>query len=142
MVSIINALTPIDGVLTGGQPTQEQLQDAKELGFKTIINLRGVGEAGTDVEPGIVANLGMAYHHLPINGAAGITFENAEAFGRLMDASDGPIMVHCASGNRVGALFAIKSYRVDGASAEDALALGYRAGLTGLQGYVRQLLDV
>ena len=82
----------------------------------------------------------MAYHHLPINGAAGITFENAEAFGRLMDASDGPIMVHCASGNRVGALFAIKSYRVDGASAEDALALGYRAGLTGLQGYVRQLL--
>ena len=142
MVTIMNGLTPFDGVLVGGQPTRDQFEEAQAAGFRTIINLRGIGEVGTDVEPGLVAGLGMTYHHLPINGAAGITFDNAEALDKLMGTSEGPIMVHCASGNRVGALFALKAYRMDGKSAQDALNQGLRAGLTSLEGYVRTVLEL
>jgi protein tyrosine phosphatase (PTP) superfamily phosphohydrolase (DUF442 family) len=47
-----------------------------------------------------------------------------------------PMIIHCASGNRVGALLALKAYYVDHASKEQALELGERAGLKGLKSAV------
>ena len=34
MLTIMNGLTPFDGVLVGGQPTREQLQQAQAAGFE------------------------------------------------------------------------------------------------------------
>jgi hypothetical protein len=51
-------------------------------------------------------------------------------------------MVHCASGNRVGALLALRANRLEGASPEDALELGLDAGLTRLEPAVREALGL
>ncbi|MGB6000607.1 MAG: hypothetical protein WBI00_09000, partial [Thermoanaerobaculia bacterium] len=45
-----NPRMPREGVLSGGQPTPEQLAAAKEAGFETVINIRVPGEPGTDSE--------------------------------------------------------------------------------------------
>ncbi len=141
-IEIRNAKAPSPGVLTGGQPTAEQLEQAARAGYRTIVNLRGTGEdAGYD-EPAKVAELGLAYVAIPMAGADGLTEANARQLAGIVDDADQrPVMVHCASGNRVGALLALKAFHVDGKSAEDALEIGLAAGLTRLEPAVRERLE-
>ena len=134
-----NPQRPESGILSGGQPSAEQLAAARDLGFRTVINLRAEGEPGTRAPE--VEALGMSYVELPIRGAAGLTEENARAFADVLATAERPAIVHCGSGNRVGGLFALKAYYVDGLGAEEALRLGQESGLTRLAGAVRSHLE-
>lgn len=87
-----------------------------------------------------VAALGMQYVSLPIAGGDDVTFENAAALDKILADTDGPVLLHCASGNRVGALFAL-SAKLAGATNEEALAAGKVAGLTRLEGVVKERLQ-
>lgn len=40
MIEIVNARQPLPGILSGGQPTDQQLREAAEKGFRTVVNLR------------------------------------------------------------------------------------------------------
>ena len=139
-VDIPNAATPFDGVLTGGAPTDAQLQELKEKGYRTIVDLRTEAE-GTRAEGQKVARLGMGYVPIPMRGAADLTLGNARMLSVVLaDPTSRPALVHCRSGNRVGALIAYMAFHIDGKSAAEALALGRRAGLTSLEGAVREVL--
>lgn len=134
LIEIKNAKRPFPGILTGGQPTQAQLKMAKEKGFKTIVNLRMIGENRDWDEAKLVESLGMKYVSVPIAGAMGLTSANSQAvIAALQDAGEYPVMVHCASGNRVGAIFALDANTSGKLSKDDALAVGRKAGLTGLE---------
>lgn len=135
-----NARQPLDGVVSGGQPTAEQLAQAAAAGFKTVINLRMPGERGTDDEAAQVAGFGMEYVALPIPGADGITEKNARELVRLLEVSERPVLLHCGSGNRIGALLALSSYYVDGRSPEEAIQYGLDSGMTRLEPVVREHL--
>ena len=50
-------------------------------------------------------------------------------------------MIFCATGNRVGAALALHGFKYGDLNAEAALDLGQRAGLTRLEGFVRQWLS-
>lgn len=143
LLAIPNARVPIEGMLTGGQPTREQLQSAAAAGYRTVINLRPASEEGIlPQEASIVADLGMRYVHLPIAGPADLTKENVTRLdAALGEAGAGPVLFHCASGNRVGALLALRAAWIGGASPEDALRLGKNAGLTRLEAATRERLD-
>lgn len=136
-----NGRMPLEGVLTGGQPTDEQLAALADAGYKTIINLRRPDERGTRGEAETVAGLGMAYVSLPVDGADGLTEENAAALAAALAEAERPLLLHCGSGNRVGALLAMKAFWLDGASAEEALELGRDGGMTRLEGAVRERLE-
>lgn len=133
--------TPVDGVLTGGQPNQAQLEALAELGYTTVVNMRGPNEQGS-TDPAAVEALGMTYVSIPITGATDVNEANARRLSEILEDSDGPVVVHCASSNRVGALFALKAFYVDEASPEDALAMGKETGLTRLEPVVRQQLSL
>lgn len=139
-IDIPNARTPADGVLTGGQPSGAQFHAARDAGFATIINLRNTGEAGVAEQAKALPEMGFTYHHLPIAGGAGLTLENTKAFAALLDGAEAPVMVHCGSGNRVGALAAMRAFHLDGKSADEALQIGRAWGLTGLEPAVVGLL--
>jgi|GEM_PF-243418 len=128
------------GVLAGGQPTPAQLQQARDAGYRTIVNTRGPGEPMTDVEPALVAELGMTYVSIPMPRGAGLTRANAEALDRVLATAEGPIMVHCASGNRVGGLFALRAFWIEGKTRQQALAEGARAGMTRIASAVRDAM--
>ena len=129
-----------DTLVTGGQPTPEQLDRLREEGFKTIINLR------TDAEPGAKEGLeaekahGFQVVHIPVAGKKGVTEENARRVAEALANAQGKVVIHCASGNRAGAMIALKAYYVDGKSVDEALALGRAAGLTHLEEAVRAYL--
>ena len=122
-----------------GQPDQEILERAKAAGFVAVFDLRTAGEDRGMDEPAAVEALGMSYVAIPVAGADGTTFDNAKQLDEALSKFDGPVFLHCASGNRVGALMALRA-SMHGASDEEALAIGKDAGLTRLEGKVTELL--
>jgi uncharacterized protein (TIGR01244 family) len=141
-IPIRNARTPLEGVLTGGQVTEADLTAAAQAGYRTVVNLRTLGEEGAWDETEFVEGLGMRFLHIPVAGAAGLTEDNVQALAEVIeDEANHPLLIHCGSGNRVGALFALKAFQLDGKSAEEALAIGLEAGLTRLEPAVRERLE-
>jgi uncharacterized protein (TIGR01244 family) len=141
-LDIPNACTPADGLCTGGHPEPEQLREAQRRGVRTVINLRPASEPSGYDEAALVTSLGMNYVNIPIAGPADLTRENAVRLAEaLKTAGDGPTLVHCASGNRVGALFALKARYLDGLGIDESLMVGRGAGLTAMEPVVRQILS-
>lgn len=133
---------PRAGLYTAGQPTAEQLAQAKAAGVTTVIDLRGAGEDRGFDEPATARALGLRYLSLPVAGGKGVTVETARQLHALLGQTEGPVLLHCASGNRAGALLALAAAHVDGADNASALALGRAAGLTSLAPRVEEQLPV
>ena len=57
----------------------------------------------------------------------------------MLESYDGPVLIHCASSNRVGALLALRE-SLRGASDEEALEFGKQAGMTRLEPLVKERL--
>ena len=136
----LRQVKPVDGVTTAGQPDAEALKVFAEAGYVAVIDIRTAGEDRGIDEAAVVQGLGMDYLQLPVGGRDGITFENAEKLEQLIGLYDEPVLVHCGSANRVGALFALNVYRETG-DVNKALEAGRAAGLTGLEGVVREVLE-
>lgn len=135
-----NAAMPAANVATGGQPSPEQVEALIDAGFEHFISLRPAGEEGAGWEEGALQDASFA--RIPIAGAGDLTRENVERFAALMEEYGAAnSVVYCASGNRVGALMALKAAWIDGVDPADALALGTAAGMTRLQPAVEALLS-
>ncbi|MDP6944642.1 MAG: DUF3365 domain-containing protein [Myxococcota bacterium] len=127
-------------LVVGGQPTPEALAEMAKAGLKTVVNLKTPGEMTFD-EAAEAERLGLTYVAIPMAGKAGLNAANVERLHGLLEAGD-TTLVHCQGGNRVGALFALHAQRYEGASVEDAMAVGLAHGMTGLEGPVLELLTV
>jgi protein tyrosine phosphatase (PTP) superfamily phosphohydrolase (DUF442 family) len=85
----------------------------------------------------------MAYERVPVQGDADLDLASARALDALLDdRARYPVAIVCASGNRVGALLAVRAFWLEGSNPETALALGRAAGLTRLEPTVRLLLGL
>lgn len=132
---------PFPGVLTGGAPSRAQLESAKSQGFRCIVDLRTPAEVGP--EPELAKALRLDYVLIPIGSASDLTILNARKLAEaVQDAAEGPVIVFCRTGNRVGALFAVKAGALDGVDPDTAIELGKRAGLTdpGMATAIRAML--
>lgn len=118
------------GILSTGQPSRADLEAARRAGTRTIVNLRPDREFSEYDEAAAAAELGLRYVHIPVAGPQDLTRENAQALDRALDGEQAaPALVHCGSGNRVGALFALRARHVAGESVDRALQAGVDAGL-------------
>ena len=129
---------PVDGMTSAGQPDEAALGIFAKQGYTTVIDLRTEGEDRGIDEAEVVDGLGMEYISLPI-GRDDINFGSARSLDILISEADGPVLVHCGSANRVGALLAL-SKSLDGADNETALEYGRKGGMTSLESKVKQAL--
>jgi uncharacterized protein (TIGR01244 family) len=129
----------IEGITAAGQPSAAALQAAAKSGYKSVIDLRALSEDRGFDEEATVEGLGMSYASLPVEGAAGVSYANAGQLDKLLAELPKPILLHCSSGNRVGALLALRA-KAGGMDDGAALELGVANGLTGLQSTVQQKL--
>lgn len=130
---------PRADLLTGGQPEAGAWSTLGATGVRTVINLRPDRELGERDEAAEVAAAGLAYRQIPVAGAGDINPANARALWRLIEQADGKVVVHCASGNRVGALLALGAAQ-HGMDTEAAVAFGKAAGLGNAEARVREVL--
>ncbi len=131
---------PSDKVLTGGKTSAEALKSAQAQGVAKIVNLCPHSEDLGFDEPALAATLGLAYENIPVASGADLSRANAERLAQALESAAGPVLVHCMSSNRVGALFALKAHWLDGKPIDDALAEGRAHGLKAMEAGVRQLL--
>jgi protein tyrosine phosphatase (PTP) superfamily phosphohydrolase (DUF442 family) len=97
-----------DQLITGGQPSEEQLQAVAAQGFQTVINLAPISPRySLDDEPGLVQSLGMQYHHIPVDWD-NPTANDFSAFEGVMQAlPTGKTFIHCAANFRVTAFYSL-----------------------------------
>ncbi len=129
----------VKGVTTAGQPSAAALAGIAGQGYKTVIDLRPDSEDRGFDEKKTVETLGMSYVSLPVAGGADVTYANATALDKLLRDAPKPVLVHCASSNRVGALLALRA-KLGGADDKAALDTGVASGLTGLKPAVEKKL--
>ena len=131
-------------MLSGGQPTPEQIEAAARAGFRTVINIRTAGEPGFEWEQDAVERLGMTYVHIPVGGEDSFTRETIATIDDALRAAmaRGPVLFHCASGNRIGATLALRAAWVEGAPPQDAYSYGLASGMTRTADMTRRLLGL
>lgn len=132
-LTITNVCHPTPDIIACGMPNTTELNDAAKQGIKTIINLCPQEETPAD-EANTVTDLGMQYINIPIHGPQDLTRSNAEKISHIMqDCEYHPLLIHCKSANRVGALLALKQFWIDGKPIQEAIEFGRTAGLTKLE---------
>lgn len=128
-------------IATAGLLTGDGVAEAKALGFKTIVDLRGP-EEGTAAEEAAAKAAGIAYLSIPVTTKAPAPAQ-VPAFAEVVENPDNwPVLVHCVSANRAGAMWALyRAWR--GVPAEIAIEEGRAAGLGGSrEAAVRQQLGL
>jgi uncharacterized protein (TIGR01244 family) len=135
-----NAAQPDSGIVTSGAVTAGDVAAIRAAGIRAVVDLRTEDETPDFDEAAVVTSAGMEYVSLPIHGADGLSRDNVAAFDAALRDAPRPVLVHCASGNRVGAMAALRAAWFGGASADEALAIGRAWGLKGLEPTVRELL--
>jgi len=93
---------------TGGQPSESQLKEVASAGYRVVINL-GLLDPKYCLrdEAGLVGDLGMEYHHIPVV----FTDPKIDDFRRFVDVMaahrDQKVFIHCALNWRVSAFVAL-----------------------------------
>lgn len=123
---IFNFITVNDVVATGGQPTAEQFEALAAEGFAVVVNLAPVDPADPVAdEAGLVASLGMVYHHIPVewDEPKDADFEAFEQ--TMLELPEGKVFIHCVANFRVTAFYSLYALKHLGWS--QAQAEGLRA---------------
>ena len=103
-VTKYNRLRP--NIATSGPLKEGAINELKSLGFATILDLRGPDE-GTDVEKKASEVAGLRYLNIPVTTTVPSDKQVAE-FARIVeDAKYFPLLIHCGSANRVGAMWTL-----------------------------------
>lgn len=101
-----------EGLFRGGQPDRKGFNALRQLGVRTVVNLRSEHD-----ERAIVEGAGMKYVHIPISPSPfGVTTRFPDAAMRAVfevidDPDNGPVFVHCRRGaDRTGVV--VGFYRI------------------------------
>jgi uncharacterized protein (TIGR01244 family) len=129
----ITNFTRVDAVVAcGGATETSALEGLKTDGFKAVINLRQATEKGANIDENRARAeaLGLKYIHIPFNGAAPDAKTFDDFLAAVADKSNQPVYIHCASAQRVGAVWFAKRVLQDGWPAEKAIDEAKLIGLT------------
>ena len=129
-------------LVLAGQPDAKTFQELVRLGVDVVINLRSMDEPGSDDRP-LIDGLGLTYYRIPISSETAISQDAAKTVSSIVEAFEGhKILVHCHTGRRAAAWFAIYLYSQENLPLDQAMALAKKAGLQGrsMERLVRTLL--
>jgi uncharacterized protein (TIGR01244 family) len=119
-------------VACGGATTPEAVPELKKMGFASIINLRLPSEPGANVdgEAAAAKAAGINFYNIPFSGQAPDPKVADEFLATVTAAKNEPAYIHCAAGNRAGAMWMIKRLVVDHWDTDKAFTEATALGLT------------
>jgi len=119
----------VDGpVYIASQPSAEALRAFADEGVTVVVNFRTDGEMDKlDFdEPGLLAQEGLDYVHIPIGAGNRYTPEALAAFAEAMETHEGKALLHCRSGGRVTNFYVAYLVKYRGYDLEDAYEVGLK----------------
>ena len=111
-----------------GRPSPEALAKLKESGFRTAIDLRQPAE-GVAIVRQAVEEQGLTFVSVPVSPNTFSLEDVKKVEAVLKDQAAAPVLLFCASSNRVGGVIAVIEYR-RGRTKDEAIAEGKKAGLS------------
>ena len=133
---------PDANTIVCGALNEEKVAALAKAGVELIINLQPDDELSFD-ESAAVKRAGMHYEQLPISGVADLKQLKILAFDNVLRQHHGKkTVVHCGSGNRVGAAIALRAGWLRGRKMDTAMERGRSHGLTKLEDEVYKRLLV
>lgn len=116
-------------VWLASQPSREALAELKERGVTLVVDLRAESEERGYDERAAAAELGMRYANPGFRSADALTDAVFDEARMLLREADGGVLVHCSSGNRVGAVWLAARVLDQGVPWATAVEEARRAGL-------------
>ena len=102
LAAIPNAYEPVPGLITGGQPSEQQLRDFAAAGGKVVLDVRDPMEVRPFDEPALARELGLEYINVPVSPGATSDEKLDRILAAVREHRYKPMLFHCASANRVG----------------------------------------
>lgn len=112
-------------------PDAATLRQAAERGFQSVVNFRTAEEKQEitpEEERRIAEEAGLKYLHHPVSPEA-LDDKLVDDFRRKLADLPGPVLVHCASGKRAGAMTLMALAAEEGLNGEAAIEKGRASGL-------------
>jgi len=106
----ITRLHTYQGVFLASKPEAADIEQAKKGGVVTVVNMRHASEHPDFDEAALVDSLGLNYHNPAWNGPDELTDAKIDETRELLRTAERPMLMHCSSANRVGAMW--MAYRV------------------------------
>ncbi|MBI3401759.1 MAG: hypothetical protein HY048_10090 [Acidobacteria bacterium] len=119
-------------VACGGATTPEAVPELKKMGFASIINLRLANEPGANIEAEAAAakTADIKFFSIPFSGQSPDPAVADKFLATITTKGNEPAYIHCAAGNRAGAMWMIKRLVVDKWETEKAFTEATALGLT------------
>lgn len=137
-----------DQVTVGPQPSEKQLKELREEGFKTVVNFRTEGEEDQPLPPKTegekVKEWGMDYYHLPVSKES-MGPEIVDQFRNKFAELSKPVFAHCSKGKRAGAMVMMHIASEQGMTGEQTLQkaeeMGFECDQPELVEFVKNYVD-
>lgn len=128
-------------------PDADNLQQAAQEGFRSVINMQTEGEKkgiGPQEEARAAEDAGLTYLHHPVDGEK-LSDEVVDAFRRKATELPAPVLVHCASGKRSGAMVMMHLAAEQGMSGEQVIEkaeqMGFECDTPELEEFVKSYVN-
>lgn len=127
-LGITNAVEAEPGLLIAGQPTAAQIKAAGKAGYRTVFDLRSrIEDRGFDEEK-VTGKAKMAYTNVEVTPDT-LTQSKILFFLMMLREAERPVLLHCSTGNRAGALYYSWLVLEKGMPEDQALTQAQAAGL-------------
>jgi protein tyrosine phosphatase (PTP) superfamily phosphohydrolase (DUF442 family) len=131
LAGVPNASQPLPNLLTSGQPGPRHFEALKAAGVQVILDIRDPMEPRPFEEPDLVHKLGMEYVNVSVRQDALDDATLEAVLATLRGHAERPLLLHCASANRVGGVLLPYFILDQRMSEDDAVEAAMRIGLRG-----------
>jgi uncharacterized protein (TIGR01244 family) len=129
-----------DEVSVAGQVTPEDLQQAAEAGFKSVLNLRSPEESTFLVDEQQQAEaVGLQYANVPLSSST-VDQDGVDAALNQLNELPAPVLVHCGAGLRATGITLIALAKQQNWSLEQLTAEAERLGFSLEQPHIKQFI--
>lgn len=135
-------------ITVGPQPSESELKELKDIGFKTVANFRTEEEDDQPISPQEegekVQGLGLSYLHIPVSMKE-MKPEQVDRFREEYEKLPKPIYGHCQTGKRAGAFAMMQLACEQGLSGDETIqqaqTMGFECDKQELVEFVREYVD-
>ena len=119
-------------VACAGATKATAVPEIKKMGYASIINVRVPSEAGADIDATAAAakSAGINFYNIPFSGQSPDPKVADQFLDTVTAKQNEPAYIHCAAGNRAGAMWMIKRLVVDHWDTDKAFTEATALGLT------------